>query len=349
MAGMHVPSISVILDRLTQIYPPSTVEQKPKPTVLVLGSGWGAHAFVSNIDRQKYNINIVSVTPSRLNQPRLIADLYPSFKKLPVKPIIDKCLSINPENQTVLGSKSKYDYDYLVVATGSEPNDFGTKGVKEHCLMFKTVDDLQKLRNHLHDNKRLTVIGAGPTGIELAFKLDSLGHKVTIIEASNIILPGFSDNMRLTINNLLNERKITVKLNTKITAVEKDKIVTPDGYMQRDPVLIWTCGVKPTEFVRELTPSGRQLTTDSNLMFKNKIYTVGDIVAGRGPPTAQNAKQQGIYLAKHFNNDFKSPQEYKYDEKGRILDIDSSIIVEYRGFIMNLPPLFRTVIYYFTD
>jgi NADH dehydrogenase FAD-containing subunit len=176
-----------------------------------------------------------------------------------------------------------------------------------------------------------------------------MGHKVTILEASNIILPGFSDNMRQLTNKLLNDRNITVKLNTKITTVDQDKIITTDGNMRRDPVLIWTCGVKPTEFVRELTPAGRQLQTDGNLMFKPKIYALGDIVAARGPPTAQNAKQQGIYLAKHFNNDFKSQNEYKYDEKGRVLDTNDSIVVEYRGYIVNLPPLFRTVLYYFTD
>lgn len=346
--SVHAPSVTILFERLLSIFPPSE-KPKSKPTVVVLGSGWGSHAFVSNLDRNKYNVEVVSMTRSRLNQPRLIADFYPSFKKLPVKPVIDKCLSIDSNNNTVLTAKSRYTYDYLVIATGSEPNDFGTKGVKEHCLMFKTVDDLQKLRNHLHTNQRVTVIGAGPTGIELAFKLQSMGHTVTILEASNIILPGFSDNMRQITNQLLNDRNITVKLNTKITAVDQDKFITPDGNMRRDPVLIWTCGVKPTEFVRELTPSGRQLQTDANLMFKPRIYALGDIVAARGPPTAQNAKQQGTYLAKYFNDDFKNQTEYKYDEKGRVLDITDSIIVEYRNYVMTLPPIFRAVLYYFTD
>lgn len=348
MAVNHVPSVTVLFDRLLAVFPPSE-QPKPKPTVLVLGSGWGSHAFVSNLDRNKYDVKVVSVQQSRLNQPRMIADLYPSFKKLPVKPVLDKCLSVNPQNQSVLGTKSRYEYDYLVIATGSEPNDFGTKGVKEHCLMFKTVDDLQKLRNHLQDGKRLTVIGAGPTGIELAFKLQSLGHTVTIIEASQTILPGFSEWMQSQTMKLLNERNINVRLNMKITKIDESTISTPDGLTRRDPILIWTCGVKPTEFVRELTPSGRQLQTDDNLMFKPRIYALGDIVAARGPPTAQNAKQQGTYLANHFNNDFKSSNAYKYDEKGRVLDTTESILVEYKGQTMTLPPLFRSVLYYFTD
>jgi NADH dehydrogenase len=279
----------------------------------------------------------------------MIADFNPSYKKLPVKPLLDTCLSVNQTNNTVLGAKLRYQYDYLVIATGSEPNDFGIKGVKEHCLMFKTFTDLQKLKTKLWTNQKVTVIGAGPTGIELAFKLQSLGHTVTIIEASHGILPGFSQWMQSQTMKLLNERNISVKLNMKITKIDEKTISTPDGLIGRDPVCVWTCGVKPTEFVRELTPSGRQLQTDNNLMFKPKIYALGDIVAARGPPTAQNAKQQGLYLANHFNNDFNSTNDYKYTERGRVLDITDSILVEYNGYNMTLPPLFRTVLYYFTD
>ena len=346
--SVHAPSVTILFERLLSIFPPSE-QPKPKPTVLVLGSGWGSHAFVSNVDRNKYDVKVISVQPSRLNQPRLIADFNPSYKKLPVKPVLDKCLSVNSQNQSVLGAKSRYDYDYLVIATGSEPNDFGTKGVQEHCLMFKTFNDLQKLKSNLWTNQRVSVIGAGPTGIELAFKLQTLGHKVTVIEASPNILPGFSQWMQSQTMKLLNERNITVKLNMKITKIDESTITTPDGLTRRDPVLIWTCGVKPTEFVRELTPTGRQLQTDGNLMFQPRIYALGDIVAARGPPTAQNAKQQGTYLANHFNNDFKSPSSYKYNEKGRVLDTSESILVEYKGHTMTLPPLFRTVLYYFTD
>jgi NADH dehydrogenase FAD-containing subunit len=346
--SVHAPSVTILFERLLSMFPPS-IQPKEKPTVVVLGSGWGSHAFVSNLDRTKYDVKVVSTSPSRLNQPRLIADLYPSFKKLPIRPDIDKCLSINQGNQSVLGAKSRYEYDYLVIATGSEPNDFGTKGVKEHCLMFKTVDDLQKLRNRLHDNQRVTVIGAGPTGIELAFKLQSLGHTVTIIEASQAILPGFSQWMQSQTMKLLNERNINVRLNMKITRIDETTISTPDGLTRRDPLLIWTCGVKPTEFVRELTPAGRQLQTDGNLMFQPRIYALGDIVAAHGPPTAQNAKQQGTYLANHFNNNFKSHSDYKYNEKGRILDTTDGLLVEYKGHTMTFPPLFRKLLYYFAD
>jgi NADPH-dependent 2,4-dienoyl-CoA reductase/sulfur reductase-like enzyme len=341
---LHVPSIAVVIDRLFNI----PVQNKPE--VVVIGAGWGSNAFVNTIDRSKYKVKVISTSPNRLNQPRLIPDFTPSYKVSPVQPTIDKCISVRPESKTVLGMNSVYTYDYLVLATGSEPNDFGIKGVKNHCLMFKTEDDLQKLQNHLGNTpKRVSIIGAGPTGIELAFKLQSFGHTVTIIEASNTILPGFSDKMRSSATYLLNKRSIQVNLNTKIVEVSETAIHTPDGSTRRDPILIWTAGVKPTEFIRELTPEGRQLKTDDNLMFSPHIYALGDIVANRGPPTAQNAKQQGLYLANHFNNRFISPLPYKYIEKGRALDTTDGLIIEYQGSMINLPPLLRSVFYCFVD
>ena len=341
----HLPSISVAFTDFINV----VSSNQQKQTVLVIGSGWGSTAFVESVDKRKYNVQVVSQSSYRLNQPRLIPDFNISYKKLSYVPINDKCISVQKNTQSVLGMRSIYDYDYLVIATGSEPNDFGTKGVKEHCLMFKTDIDLIKLKKTLDNKTRVTVIGAGPTGIELAFKLESLGHKVTILEASSSILPGFSLLMQSQAMKLLEGKNIKVTLNMKITEVSDKTISTPTGITRRDEILIWTCGVKPTVFVRDMTPEGRQLKTDGNLMFEPNIYAIGDVVTGHGPPTAQNAKQQGIYLANHFNNNFISKKDYKYNEKGRILDTATGLLVEYNGRVITLPPLFRTVFYYFTD
>jgi len=339
-------SAATIFDRLLGLYDDS--QPQYKPNVVVIGSGWGASAFVDAIDKSKYNLHIISQDKQRLNQPRMIHDFTPTYKKLQVEPVIDKCLSIDRNYKWILGHNAVYKYDYLVLATGSEPNDFGTKGVQTYCHMFKTANDLEKLKVVLQSPTKVTVIGAGPTGIELAFKLKSLGHTVTLLEASSLILPGFSQQMQIETSKLLESHNITVNLNTKITEVTESAIITQSGPMQRDKVCIWTCGVKPTEFVRKLTAEERQLKTDDTLKFDSNIYAIGDIVAARGPPTAQNAKQMGHYLASHFNNDF-TQTPYKYNEKGRVIDTESTILVEYMGHIIHLPPLFRAVLYHFTD
>jgi len=335
----QAPILSVLVDKLTSLY-----QQKPKKDVVVIGSGWGASAFVSHIDKTQYNVKVVSTSKRRLNQPRLIPDFEPSYTSLAVEPVIDTCKSIVKDKKYVVGARDDYKYDYLVIATGSEPNDFGTKGVAQNCLMFKTPRDLQLLKSRLINQKQATVIGAGPTGIELAFKLHSMGFQVTVIEASPDILPGFSETMKQYAKTLLSERSINVVTNMKITEVNQTEIKTLNSSTRRDDVVIWTCGVKPTSFVE-----GKPLLTDDYLMVDQDVYALGDIVAKKGPPTAQNAKQQGIFLAQYFNSGFIKKQPYIYKEKGRVLDTSDGLIVEYMGHVLTLPSFLRSVFYFVAD
>jgi NADH dehydrogenase len=331
----------LLLEIIRQIF-----DKKPeKPKVLVVGYGWGGSSFVEHVNANIYNIKVVSKTTSRLNQPYMISNLEPSFTDPPPKMdlIEDEALTI--EKTELKCTKSSYDYDYLVIATGSEPNDFGIKGVKEHCLMFKTVDDLENLLLKLKDADSVTVIGAGPTGIELAFKLESMGKKVDIIEASANILPGFSETMRNEVSRQLERAEIKVSLNKKISKVERERFITSDGSLPNTSIKIWTCGVKPVSFVRNFM---NPLTTDRQLMVKPQIYAIGDSVNGHGPPTAQNAKAQGLYLATIFNSKFQDKNPYTYTEKGRVIDTTNNLIIEIGDKVLTVSPIFRGLYHYLT-
>ena len=79
--------------------------------------------------------------------------------------------------------------------------------------------------------------------------------------------------------------------------------------------------------------------------YKSNIYGLGDIVAG--PPTAQNAKQQGYYLANYFNNDFKG-EPYEYKEKGKIIHSKDWIIIDTNGYgTWKLPHFIQPIIDYY--
>jgi NADH:ubiquinone reductase (non-electrogenic) len=325
-------------------------KKKPiqKPNVLVIGYGWGGSSFVRNIDEHKYNISVISKRPTRLNQPYMIADLEPSFTLPPPKMelIEDEAKSINLRSKQVFGKTTSYPYDYLVVAAGSEPNDFGVKGVNTYCQMFKTEEDLDALKAKLSQVTNVTVIGAGPTGIELALKLRSLGKQVEILEASPQILPGFSDNMRKELMSELDRNQIKVLLECKITNIGPVSYKTTEKTVAYTGLLIWTCGQKPVEFVRN---NPALIKPDANLKVSDSVFAIGDCIQGHGPPTAQNATQQGIYLAASFNNDFKDLTPYKFKEKGRIIDTPSCIYVEVAGTLYKFPPFFRFIIKTMTE
>jgi NADH dehydrogenase FAD-containing subunit len=322
--------------------------KQPKQQIVLVGYGWGGHSFAEHIDIKKYDVKVISKTPSRFNQPYIIANLEPSFTDPParVEIILDEALSVTKENKELVTRNGKYKYDYLVLATGSEPNDFGIKGVKEHCLMFKTALDVDILKTALKSASEVTVIGAGATGIELAFKLRSLGKSVKVIEAGNEILPGFSGKMRRTVLTLLKTADIALNLNTKIKSISQDGYESENGLVKDTSVKIWTCGIKPPQFARDfMTP----LKPSHQLQLKPNIYGIGDSIVGYGPPTAQNAVKQGKYLAELFNSDFKSTDTYAFVEQGRVLDATTSLIVEYNEHVVTLPPLFRAIYRAFTN
>jgi NADH dehydrogenase len=316
-----------------------------KQSLLVVGYGWGADALLERIDLQKYDIRVVSPRTSRLDQPHMIAALSRRCLAAPhtvgYDEVIhqDMCEKIDKERRLVLSDRSAYKYDVLVVATGSEPNDFRIPGVRDHCRMFKSEEDFHALRSAISTKKSAIIMGAGPTGIELACKLQSMGLAVSIVEAAEQILPGFSENMKQKTGYVLADNNIHVYTHHPITEITKDAIVTKKGPLTYSPstdLLVWTCGIQPVAFVRNET-GGRPFVTDGHLKVvgSENIYAIGDSVSGRGPPTAQNAVQQGAFLASYLNG--TTAQEYSYKEKGRILDLTYGDLVEVAGFSFYLP------------
>jgi NADH dehydrogenase FAD-containing subunit len=203
--------------------------------------------------------------------------------------------------------------------------------------MFKTEADLIHLRKTLDHPSKVVVLGAGPTGLELACKLTSLGHKITVVEASKTVLPGFSKDFQTLTLQHLQAKGIELKLDNPVTAVTKTQILTKTEPIQSIEPVIWTCGIKPVPFVKTLAHPKQHLSVNSQLQFSPHVYAVGDSIIGKGPPTAQNARQQGEYLATLFNSDFRKPDPYTYLEQGRVLDIATGYIVEWKGHVVHVP------------
>ena len=321
---------------------PTKPTKPKKPSILVAGYGWGAHAFLSELDPHIFDVTVVSERDKRLNQNEMISPLRASYTRSLVPVITDTCVSLDQQERIIHGSKQQYPYDYLVIATGSEVNDFGINGVRTFCSACKTGEDIEAIRASVKAGiTKVTVLGAGPTGVELAMSLRCHGvPSVRIVEAATQILPGFSDTMRARTLSHLRAKGIDLQLGKAIQAITADAIVTKTGPLSvgSGELLVWTCGVRPVSFVRSLGGTGgRALTVDDHLLFAPGIYAIGDSIAGRGPPTAQNARQQGSYLAQHFNAGFKSKEPYRYRELGRCLDLTEGLLIEVLGCSFFIP------------
>lgn len=270
----------------------------PKKHVVVIGYGWGGKGFCDSVDYNKYNVTVVSKTNGMLDTTKLKHVFQPIKLSLTGSLrsdfINDECVKIDPQKKQVAMSKGLIlPYDYLVLAVGSVPNDFGIPGVVKYCHFLKTVEDHIKLQNALRLTKGPVVImGAGPTGIELAFELSKEGYKVTLIDAMPNILPMFSDKLVQIVKKELEKYGIDL-MHTKIEHIDDKTINGKIPYA----VAIWTCGVKSNPLIKQITESSLVPVNDKLQVINHPdIYAIGDIV-GHGPPTAQKAEQQGRFLA----------------------------------------------------
>jgi NADH dehydrogenase len=151
------------------------------------------------------------------------------------------------------------DYDYLVVALGSQTNFFGNKSVENHAYTMKTLNDAVVLRNRIIDmleqaenetdpimkQSLLTfvIVGAGFAGIETAgelhdFLLDAKKHypkisendiKVIILEALPVVLPGFSEKLAKFTRDKLIQRGIDIMLNTMVVSFDGSEVIIKDS------------------------------------------------------------------------------------------------------------------------
>lgn len=348
-----IASVSVLPDYIQRIYTAYT-QKPPKPTVVVVGYGWAGASFASALDTSKYTLRVISSRPKRLNQPEMIHDLKSTYKLPPPSLTIteDECVSV--EDNKVIGKKAGYTYDFLVIAAGGESNDFNIPGVKDHCIQFKSEQQLAEVKALMSRNERITIVGAGPTGIELAFKLkQETTGPIEVIEASPSILPGFHDSLRTEVLRRMKEKGIQLYTNQKIRCIEDTEgsdikvLYTTQKQFSTSGKPIWTCGIRPSNLILCISPTA---TPDSHLQINSRIYAIGDSIRGHGPPTAQNAEQQGRYLAKYFNSKFTSTKPYKFQEFARVLDLsDDGLLIEKNGYVITLPSAARKIFYALID
>ena len=341
-------SSSIILDRLSNIsvFNP---ENKNKRHVVVIGYGWGSRSFCNTIDTNKYNVTVISKENKMLNHTKLKnsihtyhPDLYLDDCPKKINFITDSCVDININNKEIKTLDKTYNYDDLIVAVGSETNDFGVSGVKERCNFLKSREDLEKLQDKFtraFSIAPISILGAGPNGLELAFELSKYYKNIKVIEALPTILPMFNETTIKMVKEELEKCNIKLLLNNKVKRIGPT-IIETDQSTHFYEIAIWTCGIKPNSLIKKLTSD--KFTVDSNLKFKDSIYAIGDITLS-GPPTAQNAKQQGEYLARFFNNDFAG-LDYKYNERGKIIHTKDWIIIETKYGSFRVPYLFEPLL-----
>jgi NADH dehydrogenase len=237
----------------------------------------------------------------------------------------DRMTSLDSDRRLVVGKTKQYHYDQLVIAIGSVTTYFGIDGMAKHAYGIKSLDEIRKFQDHIHNevikqklDKEYFIIGAGPTGIELAGALNEyLQHliavhrlknsraKVTLVEAAPRIVPKLSKTAAEIVTKRLRSVGIRVLTNQKVEALNKDTI-TIEGKKVPTSTAVWTSGVANHPFFAKhdhlfhIAPNGR-VNVNPYLEARPNVYVIGDNNTVKYSGMAWPAFHQATFVAKHLS------------------------------------------------
>ena len=253
----------------------------------------------------------------------------------------DSVSSIDLDNQKLTTAAGhRLDWGDLVLATGTKMNDFGVPGVREHACSFRDLDDVKRLRALVADlsNRRppdaaVAIVGAGPTGVELACKLADMlegAARIHLIEMGDGILPSSTSFNRERAAAALERREVCLHLNTTVSEVHADRVRFKDGTVLPHSGLIWSAGSSP--IVPDIRSDPGQakaplnINQDLRLDGHQRVFALGD--CGRcsiapWPATAQVAMQQGDAVAKALEaiGRQQEPEPFQFQDRGEMLSL----------------------------
>lgn len=217
-----------------------------------------------------------------------------------------------------------FGYDTLVIAVGSQSNDFGTPGVYEHAMRLESAADALRfhsrmvnacIRAHaqtaplLAQQLHVAIIGAGATGVELAaelhrttrevvaFGLDRVDAdkdiRVTLIEAAPRVLPALPPRLSSATEGLLRKLGVEVLTGAKVAEVLPGGVLLGDGRLLPAELVVWAAGVKAPDFLKDLagleTNRINQLVVHPTLQASRdeNIFAIGDCAACAWPEANQ--------------------------------------------------------------
>jgi NADH dehydrogenase len=349
------------------------------PRIVIIGCGFAGLKFCKKINSSKYQVVLIDQKNYHTFQPLLYqvasSGLEPDSIVYPIRKIfkgkknfffrLAKTKKIDAENKKVITNIGELGYDKLIIATGATSNFFGMKDIQKFAMPMKNVIEALNLRsliiqnfeealntNDLKERERLMnfiIVGAGPTGIEVAGSLAELkSHvlpndypdldirrmQINIIEANDRILANMSEEASRSAEKYLRKRDIYFWLKTRVKSFDGQFVETEDKTFEAR-TLIWAAGIKgdfPKGIHKDLVVSGNRILVDgqNQVMGMENIYAIGDvsciksqIYPNGNAMLASVAEQQGNQLARNFNRlaKGKKMKDFVFIDRGTMATI----------------------------
>ncbi len=349
------------------------------PRVVIIGGGFGGMQVVKHLERGKFQVVLIDKHNYHTFQPLLYqvatAGLEPDSIAYPLRKIFKKrgdfffrmteVLDFDPELKLIRTSIGSLEYDHLVIATGSVTNFFGNLDLEKRSMGMKSVPEALNIRSLILQNfeaalitddlkereslMNVVIVGAGPTGVELAGAIAELKRHVLptdypdldfrqmhihLVEAAGRVLPPMSEKSSEKAKKYLEKLGVTVWLNTMVKDYD-GKLITTSSKSMHTQTLIWAAGVKcvpPAGIGADMLVRGNRIKVNgfSQVEGLKSVYAIGDVAYmetdkfPKGHPmVAQPAIQQGKLVGKNISAERlgKSKKAFKYKDMGSMATI----------------------------
>jgi len=367
-----------------------TIAQNPRPRVLIIGSGFGGLFAARALRKDDVDVTVLARTSHHLFQPLLYqvatgilspGEIAPATREVLARQrnarvILGAVTHIDLDRRRVtantLGIDHDYEYDHLIVAAGAQQSWFGHDEFAVHAPGMKSVDDALELRGRIYGAFELAelaaargdtdllprlltfvVVGAGPTGVEMAGQLAELSHRtlrrdfrhidprearIILLDAAPTLLGTFDPSLQERSRAALEKMGIEVRLGAKVVDVDAAGIELEDEQGRRSRLeastKVWAAGVAASPLARQLAEQvgvevdrqGRiPVQPDLTLPGHPEVFVVGDMMALDNLPGVAQVAIQG---ARHAVDQIRrriagepAGQPFRYRDKGNMATI----------------------------
>lgn len=327
-----------------------TTDSPSQKRVLIVGGGFGGLKAALELSKNpEFAITVLSDQPSFRYYPALYhtatGGMY-AQSNIPLTDILDQnrvtvkqgsAKTLDRKAHTITTAEGEtLTYEVLILAMGVVTNYFGIKGMAENTFGIKSFDQIKRFRQHIHgmlnDAKpdlNFVIVGAGPTGIELAGALPEYlekimrNHnitgtpKITIIEAAPRLLPRSPEKISKAVAKRLQKLGIELRLGQAVEGANADGL-TVSGQPLPSKTVVWTAGTANHPFFKEnnftLTDRGK-VEVDEYLRAEEGIYVIGDNANTQFSGLAQTALRDGDFAAKDIERRAAGKKSVAYEPK----------------------------------
>ena len=323
-----------------------------KHQVLVVGGGFGGvKAALELAKNDNVAVTLLSDRPDFRYYPTLYhtatgglhdQSSIPLSKILPedkVGLVIGHAVSLDRENQQIVTeNKQVLPFESLVLALGTVTNYFGIKGLDQYSYGIKSLEEIKRFKTHLHDqlsddrqpDLNYIIVGAGPTGIELAGSLTGYLHKIMknhgikhkavhidLIEAGPRLLPRSPKPTSRAVRRHLRKLGIKLLLGQAVQGETADSLMVSGSPLPSHTV-VWTAGMTNNPFFKAnnfaLNERGK-VTVDVHLQTEPNIYVIGDNADTKFSGMAQTALRDAHFVSNNIGRVLSGKNARVYEPK----------------------------------